>query len=69
MVRAKDSRGLGRADMGKLIQFDRRGRRAKAKPAIIGNARILLFTGVRYERDGTPVPGRQGPVGHKRKRG
>lgn len=53
--------------MGKLIQFDRRGRRAKAKPAILGNARILLFTGVRYERDGTPVP--QGPVRQKRKRG
>jgi hypothetical protein len=55
--------------MGKLIQFDWRGRRAKAKPAIAGNARILLFTGVRYERDGTPVPGRQGPARQKRKRG
>ena len=54
--------------MGKLVQFDKRGRHPKARPVVTGNAQIVLFTGVRYERDGTPVPGK--PVNRpKRKRG
>jgi hypothetical protein len=54
--------------LGKLVQFDKRGRHPKARPVVTGNAQIVLFTGVRYERDGTPVPGK--PVNRpKRKRG
>jgi hypothetical protein len=54
--------------LGKLVQFDKRGRHPKARPLVAGNAQIFLFTGVRYERDGTPVPGK--PLNRsKRKRG
>ena len=54
--------------MGKLVQFDKRGRHPKARPLVVGAAQIVLFTGVRYERDGTPVPGK--PLNRpKRKRG
>ncbi|MHB1104232.1 MAG: hypothetical protein ACYC0C_15965 [Devosia sp.] len=56
--------------MGKLVQFDKRGRHPKARPINLGNAQIVLFTGVRYERDGTPVPGKPlGTTRPKRKRG
>lgn len=55
--------------MGKLVQFDKRERHPKARPISVGNAQIVLFTGVRYERDGTPVPGKpSGPTRVKRKR-
>lgn len=58
------------AGLGKLVQFDKRGRHPKARPINPGNAQILIFTGVRYERDGTPVPGKpMGPSRVKRKRG
>ncbi|HEY9013242.1 MAG TPA: hypothetical protein VIN06_19745 [Devosia sp.] len=56
--------------MGKLVQLDKRKRRSPAGSHLAGNAQIFLFTGVRYERDGTPVPGK--PVNStrpKRKRG
>jgi hypothetical protein len=56
--------------MGKLVQFDKRGRHPRARPISSGNAQIFIFTGVRYERDGTPVPGKPlGPARAKRKRG
>lgn len=56
--------------MGKLVQFDKRGRHPKARPIKLGNAQIVLFTGVRYERDGTPVPGKPlGTTRVKHKRG
>jgi len=56
--------------LGKLVQFDKRGRHPKARPITRGNAQILIFTGVRYERDGTPVPGKPlRPARVKRKRG
>ena len=56
--------------MGKLVQFDKRGRHPKARPLNPGKAEIFLFTGVRYERDGTPVPGKPAsPARTKRKRG
>ena len=55
--------------MGKLVHFDKRGRHPKARPLKAGNAQIYLFTGVRYERDGTPVPTKPlGPARAKRKR-
>lgn len=66
MVRRQDwSKALG-----KLVQLDKRRRRSPARPQLGGNAQIFLFTGVRYERDGTPVPNK--PVNStrpKRKRG
>ena len=64
IVRApKRSRALG-----KLVQFEKRGRQPKVRPLTSGVAQIVLFTGVRYERDGTPVPGK--PLNRpKRKRG
>lgn len=56
--------------MGKLVHFDRRGRRPKLPPVQAGNAQIFLFTGVRYERDGTPIPSKPAPTtsGARRKR-
>ena len=54
--------------MGKLVHFDKRMRPARIRQSTAGNAQIYLFTGVRYERDGTPVPNKPaGPV-RKRKR-
>ncbi|MEQ9638317.1 MAG: hypothetical protein RLW68_19835 [Devosia marina] len=54
--------------MAKLIKFERRRTSAGAEKQIPGDAQILIFTGVRYER-GTPSP----PTNHsdnrrKRKR-
>ncbi|HTM77138.1 MAG TPA: hypothetical protein VL133_05875 [Devosia sp.] len=40
--------------MGKLVKFDNRSRPASTTPHQTGNAQILMFTGVRYER-GTPL--------------
>jgi hypothetical protein len=62
---------VAEAGVGKLVQFDKRGRHPKARPILFGNAQIVLFTGVRYERDGTPVPGNKplGTTRPKRKRG
>jgi hypothetical protein len=58
------------ARLGKLVNFDKRGLTPRVKPAPSGNAQIYLFTGVRYERDGTPVPSKPaGPSRAKRKRG
>ena len=55
--------------MGKLVQFENRGKGSAAPRDGTGTAgQILIFTGVRYERDGTPVPGK--PLNRpKRKRG
>ncbi|HTN59981.1 MAG TPA: hypothetical protein VL147_00325 [Devosia sp.] len=40
--------------MGKLVKFDSRRRPDSVEPQQPGNAQILMFTGVRYER-GTPM--------------
>ena len=61
--------GSERTSVGKLVYFDKRGRRPKGRIAGTGGAQIFLFTGVRYERDGTPLPSK--PVANvrpKRKR-
>ncbi len=57
--------------MGKLVQFDRRGKdRTTAKPDGSTNAEILIFTGVRYEREsGTTPPKPTASSGGKRKGG
>lgn len=57
--------------MGKLFQFVKRGRSAKPKRTGPETAEIVLFTGVRYQREGSPLPDK--PVGAapgaKRRRG
>lgn len=56
--------------MGKLVQFENRGRKRKAPRTEMGEAEIILFTGVRYERDSTTLPGKPPTsVRPKRKRG
>jgi hypothetical protein len=70
MVRDTSKRRTAEALVGKLVQFDKRVRRPKARPLGQGNAQIVFFTGVRYERDGTPLPGKPlGTARSKRKRG
>lgn len=56
--------------LGKLLKFSRRDRPAGAAVKPAGEAQILIFTGVRYER-GTPTPpnDRLDPSRRKRKRG
>jgi len=57
--------------LGKLVQFAKRGRSAKPKLAGRETAEIVLFTGVRYQREDSPLPDK--PVGAapgaKRRRG
>ncbi len=47
--------------MGKLVTFSRRGRNSKAEPTERRSAEIVLFTGVRYQRDDAPQPDK--PIG------
>lgn len=57
--------------LGKLVQFEKRelGRSAD-KTARSTKAEILIFTGVRYERETPDVPSKPSPSrGVKRKRG
>jgi hypothetical protein len=42
--------------LGKLVPFDNRRRLARAKAGESAEAQILIFTGVRYDRGGAPVP-------------
>jgi hypothetical protein len=57
--------------MGKLVQFENRGKAASAvKPDRAGQAEILIFTGVRYERQNGNSPDKpSASSGGKRKRG
>ena len=59
------------AGLGKLVQFDRRERNPKARPDHSGTAEIVIFTGVRYERDSAPLPDKPlgSPARAKRRRG
>jgi hypothetical protein len=58
------------ASLAKLLKFHRRDQTARAGAKPPGDAQILIFTGVRYER-GTPPPpnDRLDPSRRKRKRG
>ena len=59
---------LGRPDLGKLVPFQKPARPAKGKP-VVGQGEVVLFTGVRYERD-TVSPGEPPATARpKRKRG
>lgn len=56
-------RRTAEAGLGKLVHFVKRGHDPKARTADAdqasgGNAQIYLFTGVRYQREGAPVPGK-----------
>ena len=58
-------------ELGKLVQFDNRGKgRSTGKPDRSSNAEILIFTGVRYERQTSTAPTKPtASSGNKRKRG
>jgi hypothetical protein len=57
--------------LGKLVQFERReASRPAGKPDRSKKAEILIFTGIRYEREDPDVPSKPTPSrGVKRKRG
>jgi hypothetical protein len=56
--------------LGKLVKFEPRERPAMAAGKTCGNAQILLFTGVRYERASACPPGDlRDPSRPKRRRG
>jgi hypothetical protein len=57
------------AGLGKLVKFDGRRRPVKGTLQQAGNAQILIFTGVRYERGTPSAPNnRIDPSRPKRKR-
>lgn len=60
---------FGEARLGKLLQMPKRGR--SAKPAAGQPGEVILFTGVRYERNDTPsLPTKPaGAASGKRRRG
>jgi hypothetical protein len=57
--------------LGKLLTFDSRARGAKARDKVEAPGQVVLFTGVRYERDPSPEPQKPlgTPSGVKRRRG
>jgi hypothetical protein len=56
--------------LGKLVQFEKReGGRDDGKAKRQEGAEILMFTGVRYERDSSGAPTKPTASGNKRKRG
>ena len=65
--------GIGprRMELGKLVNLEgRRKGQAAGKPGSSGSAEILIFTGVRYERETTQTPTKPpASSGAKRKRG
>ncbi len=56
------------ASLGKLIKFEGRQTPASAGKQISGDAQILIFTGVRYERGTPPPPTNRSDNRRKRKR-
>jgi len=63
----KPGRGL---TLGKLVPFEKGRRPPRAKNANGSSGQILIFTGVRYERGGAPLPSDGNtPARPKRKRG
>jgi hypothetical protein len=62
--------GKVEASLGKLVEFHRHKTIAKTGSEYSGTAQILIFTGVRYERNGAPLPGKNpDSTRPKRKRG
>jgi hypothetical protein len=58
---------LKEASLGKLLQFAGRKKTASDGKTTRGDAQILIFTGVRYER-GTPPPAKTVDAAKRRKR-
>jgi len=56
------------ASLGKLLKFEGRRKSVKAGPPGPGDAQILIFTGVRYERGTPPPPKNHSDTRRKRKR-
>jgi hypothetical protein len=54
--------------LGKLLKFEGRKSSASAGRQVSGDAQILIFTGVRYERGTPPPPNNHSHTGRKRKR-
>lgn len=50
--------------MGQIVQFRKRPASASHRPAAAGEAKVLMFTGVRYDRGTTP--NQQAPHGATR---
>jgi hypothetical protein len=56
--------------LGKLVKFDQRQKAEKSGAKKPGDAQILIFTGVRYERGTSQPPNKRlDPTRPKRKRG
>jgi hypothetical protein len=55
--------------LGKLVQLPKRGRTAKARSQSAGTGEVVLFTGVRYERETSPDKPVGAASGGKRRRG
>lgn len=60
-----------RGNLGKLVHFEKREKdREAGKPDAQSGAEILIFTGVRYERESPTAPTKPtASSGNKRKRG
>ena len=55
--------------MGKLVQFNQRNRPISAQRDVSADGRVLIFTGVRYERQSDPKRGEnERPVRKRRKK-
>ena len=78
MRRARFADGMGprqrfahppEARLGKLVQLPKRGRTPKTRSQSAGPGEIVLFTGIRYEREGAPDKPAGAASGGKRRRG
>jgi len=72
MRRSRRGPGAGRqeAGLGKLVPFEKRRRIGRAQPAEPAEGKILIFTGVRYQRTSSTLPNDGNtPARPKRKRG
>jgi hypothetical protein len=69
-LRENEGASEAEASLGKLVKFDLRPRIASDRAEPPGDAQILMFTGVRYERQTPQPPGqRRSPAGKKQTRG
>jgi hypothetical protein len=57
------------AILATLLKFERAKKSPDAGKPVSGNAQILIFTGVRYERGTTPPPSDLDSKRRRRKRG
>jgi hypothetical protein len=59
------------ARLGKLVQLPKRGRITRTRSQSAGTGEVVLFTGIRYERQGSDLPDKPAgaATGGKRRRG